>query len=258
MDGGIRRRHMCVVLPLALYLKPKIPFDPPNKDSATLLVKDLIFPVSHQWDCEDIRRELLHHEEDILSLILSSTKRPYRLWWLPAKAGVYSTKSGYGNGKNVPLESYKKGAPNWDSTFSKSQGLGLGDTSSQTKSRFSSLRQEDPGKGAHLSQFTSFRFRKHPSVPLDFVVPVEGPQLCYFRRPDSLRRRHGAKINFRSQKVAQCKAPTNPYIANPESGGGKRGLFRGSLGGVPLFLGRSVAGDFKAMVVSLAHSRRLR
>ncbi|KAL9293394.1 putative reverse transcriptase zinc-binding domain-containing protein [Arabidopsis thaliana] len=112
MDGGIRRRHKCVVLPLALYLKPKIPFDPPNKDSATLLVKDLIFPVSHQWDCEDIRRELLHHEEDILSLILSSTKRPDRLWWLPAKAGVYSTKSGYAMAKSNLVPCLEEGF-NW-------------------------------------------------------------------------------------------------------------------------------------------------
>ncbi|CAE5959570.1 unnamed protein product [Arabidopsis arenosa] len=81
---------------------PKCPLGPPNADSVHLRVKDLLCPLTHQWSLEAIRKFLPHHEENILSLVLSSSKRPDKLRWLPVKSGNYSSKSGYAVGRSGP------------------------------------------------------------------------------------------------------------------------------------------------------------
>lgn len=95
---------------------PRCPLGPPNKDSLNFKVKDLLCSQTLQWNRVEILKFLPHHEEDILSLVLSSTHRPDKLRWLPVKSGSYSTKSGYavarGDPAQAPAEDF-----NWKSNI---------------------------------------------------------------------------------------------------------------------------------------------
>ncbi|CAL9216766.1 unnamed protein product, partial [Arabidopsis halleri] len=96
-------------------ISPSTPIGPPSSSNSTLVVKDLISPVPVQahalralalgrpcispstkdWDLNAIRLHLPHYEAPIRNLILSSHNQEDSLVWLPAKSGLYTTKSGY-------------------------------------------------------------------------------------------------------------------------------------------------------------------
>ncbi|XP_010424733.1 PREDICTED: uncharacterized protein LOC104709889 [Camelina sativa] len=72
-----------------------IPMGPPTKEKAHWKVKELLYPNSTKWNVEVIRQVIPHHEEEILSLILSDSPKPDKLRWLPERSRNYTTKSGY-------------------------------------------------------------------------------------------------------------------------------------------------------------------
>ncbi|XP_010481118.1 PREDICTED: uncharacterized protein LOC104759954 [Camelina sativa] len=75
--------------------RPLTPIGPPNKDNASLKVKDLLCPSTNEWNVNAIRNHLPQYEDMIRKLITSTHRHRDSLAWLPEKSGVYSTKSGY-------------------------------------------------------------------------------------------------------------------------------------------------------------------
>ena len=70
--------------------KPLAPIGPPTFSNQHLMVKDLMDPVTNDWDLQKIRQHLPHYEESIKLLITND-----RVVWLPESSGDYTTNSGY-------------------------------------------------------------------------------------------------------------------------------------------------------------------
>lgn len=60
-----------------------------------MLVKDLLCPVSKEWNTSVIRSNLPQYEDAIRSITISQKPLHDSLIWLPEKSGIYSTKTGY-------------------------------------------------------------------------------------------------------------------------------------------------------------------
>lgn len=74
---------------------PLAPIGPPTASNSKLMVRDLLFPSSEEWNLSAIRSHLPQYENVIRQLIPSSNPMNDSLVWLPEKLGVYSSKSGY-------------------------------------------------------------------------------------------------------------------------------------------------------------------
>lgn len=81
--------------PWLSLLNPTAPFGPPTAAQADLLVKDLLCPVSKEWNTSVIRSNLPQYEDAIQSITISQKPLHDSLIWLPEKSGIYSTKTGY-------------------------------------------------------------------------------------------------------------------------------------------------------------------
>ena len=81
---------------------PKCPFGPPTLAASSLLVRDLLDPVTNEWNVDAVRQHLPQYEDDIRLLITSSHPLRDSLVWLPERSGIYSTKTGYAVAK-TPL-----------------------------------------------------------------------------------------------------------------------------------------------------------
>ncbi|XP_019101780.1 PREDICTED: uncharacterized protein LOC109133253 [Camelina sativa] len=70
---------------------------PPTQATTLWKVKDLMSPIlpNGMWRLFDKFYPILQHEDEILSLILSDSPLPDKLWWLPKRSRKYTTKSGY-------------------------------------------------------------------------------------------------------------------------------------------------------------------
>ena len=75
--------------------KPMAPIGPPTFINQQLMVKDLMNPVTNDWDLQKIRQHLPQYEENIRLPIPSASAPKDRVVWLPEDSGVYTTKSGY-------------------------------------------------------------------------------------------------------------------------------------------------------------------
>lgn len=71
------------------------PMGPPTEEALNLKVKDLILPHAAEWDVDQIRLHLPHHEKEIRKLVLSSNDLQDERIWLYEKSGEYSAKTGY-------------------------------------------------------------------------------------------------------------------------------------------------------------------
>ncbi|CAL9232043.1 unnamed protein product [Arabidopsis halleri] len=95
-------------------LESSTPIGLPTAANSSLMVKDLISPITNDWNLAAIRLHLPQYEVPIRNLILSSHKTKDALVWLPDKSGLYSTKSGYSlaklNSQNLVIENF-----NWQS-----------------------------------------------------------------------------------------------------------------------------------------------
>lgn len=87
--------------PWLSFKYPRQPIGPPNLESQSLMVSDLLCPLTNKGEIEKIRRLLPQYEDTILQIKTSSTSAPDTLLWLPEKSGVYSTKTGYGVGMTI-------------------------------------------------------------------------------------------------------------------------------------------------------------
>lgn len=83
---------------------PTIPIGPPNKMDASLLVSDLLCPISNTWDRDKIQQYLPQYEEHILSIVTSSAPSQDCIAWLLDKSGEYTTKTGYGVGLKLSFD----------------------------------------------------------------------------------------------------------------------------------------------------------
>ncbi|CAL9242418.1 unnamed protein product [Arabidopsis halleri] len=79
--------------------KPSLPIGPPTEQNQHLKVADLLSPISNAWDLPAIRQHLPHLEDSICLLRPISLKTEDSLVWLPAKSGIFSTKTAYGINK---------------------------------------------------------------------------------------------------------------------------------------------------------------
>lgn len=77
---------------------PLTHYGPANEMDESLLVNDLLCPLSNTWDKEKIDRYIPQYEALISCLKTSSTPAQDSLVWLPERSGIYSTKTGYGLG----------------------------------------------------------------------------------------------------------------------------------------------------------------
>ncbi|XP_056862666.1 uncharacterized protein LOC130510404 [Raphanus sativus] len=100
--------------PWLSFNEPIKPIGPPSSEHQSLLVCDLLCPITNKWDIEKIRRLLPQYEDLILQIKTSSTPSTDTLVWLPGKTGIYSTKSGYGIGRTSMTELNSENDPvNW-------------------------------------------------------------------------------------------------------------------------------------------------
>ncbi|XP_020883429.1 uncharacterized protein LOC110229035 [Arabidopsis lyrata subsp. lyrata] len=60
-----------------------------------MLVKDLLDPVTNEWNPAAIRSTLPQYEDAIRSINTNNLQLHDSLIWLPEKSGIYSTKTGY-------------------------------------------------------------------------------------------------------------------------------------------------------------------
>ncbi|KAG2250270.1 hypothetical protein Bca52824_080406 [Brassica carinata] len=74
---------------------------PAHMATQSLLVKELLCPLTNKWNLEEIRRIIPQYEDFILHIKTSSTQSPDTMVWLKEKSGEYSTKTGYGLGMVV-------------------------------------------------------------------------------------------------------------------------------------------------------------
>ncbi|KAG7569843.1 Ribonuclease H-like superfamily [Arabidopsis thaliana x Arabidopsis arenosa] len=86
--------------------QPLAPMGPPTLASSTMLVHDLLCPISKEWNLEVIRNHLPQYEENICSIITSNFQLKDSLVWLPEKSGIYSTKTGYHLAREAPRQEY--------------------------------------------------------------------------------------------------------------------------------------------------------
>ncbi|XP_013709689.1 uncharacterized protein LOC106413463 [Brassica napus] len=100
--------------PWLSFKSPRQPIGPPPLESRSLMVSDLLCPLTNKWEIVKIRRFLPQYEDTILQIKTSSTAAPDTLLWLPEKSGVYSTKTGYrvGMTSDKPL-SLENSPVNW-------------------------------------------------------------------------------------------------------------------------------------------------
>ena len=75
--------------------KPLRPMGPATRETAELVVRDLIHEETGEWNRDLIQTILRHEEERILCLKPSIKGAPDILRWLGAKSGEYSVKTGY-------------------------------------------------------------------------------------------------------------------------------------------------------------------
>lgn len=68
---------------------------PATRETAELVVRDLIHEETGEWNRDLIQTILRHEEERILCLKPSIKGAPDILRWLGAKSGEYSVKTGY-------------------------------------------------------------------------------------------------------------------------------------------------------------------
>ncbi|KAF3525243.1 hypothetical protein F2Q69_00047453 [Brassica cretica] len=69
---------------------------PVTLENKSLMVSDLLCPLTNKWELDKIRVLLPQYEDTILQIKTSSTPVEDTLLWLPEKSGTYSTKIGYG------------------------------------------------------------------------------------------------------------------------------------------------------------------
>lgn len=74
---------------------PIRPMGPATRDTAPLVVRDLLQEDTGEWNRNLIQLILPQEEECILCLKSSSTGAPDKLRWLGTKSGEYSVKTGY-------------------------------------------------------------------------------------------------------------------------------------------------------------------
>lgn len=84
--------------PWLSFKVPMQPIGPPTSETQSLMVSDLLCPLTNRWIVEKIRSILPQYEEMILQIKTSSTPATDALIWLPERSGIYSTKTGYGVG----------------------------------------------------------------------------------------------------------------------------------------------------------------
>ncbi|KAG7584818.1 Ribonuclease H domain [Arabidopsis thaliana x Arabidopsis arenosa] len=75
--------------------QPQVPIGPPTFNTYSMLVKDLLCPLTQTWNPAAIRDLLPQYEDTIRALNTSFLGLQDTLVWFPEKSGQYSTKSGY-------------------------------------------------------------------------------------------------------------------------------------------------------------------
>ena len=84
--------------PWLSFKTPSQPMGPVTLENQSLMVSDLLCPLTNKWELDKIRALLPQYEDTILQIKTSSTPVDDTLLWLPEKSGIYSTKTGYGVG----------------------------------------------------------------------------------------------------------------------------------------------------------------
>ncbi|XP_010423650.1 PREDICTED: uncharacterized protein LOC104708728 [Camelina sativa] len=77
---------------------------PPAEAHQNLKVADLLLPGTCDWNLEQIRHIIPHHEKEILKLRPSANGAPDIWAWLPTPNGIYSAKSGYIEASKLEFE----------------------------------------------------------------------------------------------------------------------------------------------------------
>ncbi|KAL0799496.1 hypothetical protein Bca101_054671 [Brassica carinata] len=84
--------------PWLSFATPCHPIGPATFSNKSMMVSDLLCPLSNKWDVVKIRAVIPQYEDAILAIKTSSVTAPDTLRWLPEKSGTYSVKTGYGLG----------------------------------------------------------------------------------------------------------------------------------------------------------------
>lgn len=74
---------------------PLGPMGPPTAGSSTLMVSDLLCPLTNTWRRDLVGLHLPQYETDVDGLFTSSVAQPDRRIWLHDPSGEYTTKTGY-------------------------------------------------------------------------------------------------------------------------------------------------------------------